>query len=334
MTAGPGPAPAPPAPPRIGVVAIGRNEGRRLARCLASLRGARVVYVDSGSTDDSLAVARAAGVEVVQLDMAAPFTAARARNAGFAALMAGDPPDCVQFVDGDCAVEPGWLEAAAAALAADPGLGIVTGWRREIAPTASIYNAMAEWEWHRPAGDVAVCGGDMMLRCADFARLSGFDAALICSEDEELCLRVRAMGRRVHRLPRTMTWHDADMTRLGQWWRRAVRAGHGFAEVGRRYPDHVRAERRRMWAYGAGLPALALAGVLAGQWALPALAALGLAANWARSARNLRRDGVGAAAARRQAVLLVLSKFANLQGALIFHARRLRGHEMRLIEYK
>ncbi|MEO0678525.1 MAG: hypothetical protein AAFZ02_13325, partial [Pseudomonadota bacterium] len=47
--------------------------------------------------------ARALGAEVVELDLAIPFTAARARNAGFRALLARAPElDFVQFVDGDC----------------------------------------------------------------------------------------------------------------------------------------------------------------------------------------------------------------------------------------
>lgn len=72
------------------VIVIGRNEGARLVRCLASVQGfGRVVYVDSGSTDDSVAAAHAAGAQVVALDMDRPFTAARARNAGFEALRAG-----------------------------------------------------------------------------------------------------------------------------------------------------------------------------------------------------------------------------------------------------
>ncbi|HLV68484.1 MAG TPA: glycosyltransferase, partial [Polyangiaceae bacterium] len=69
----------------LGLVAIGRNEGNRLERCLASAleHVAHVVYVDSGSTDDSVARARALGADVVELDTNTPFTAARARNAGF-----------------------------------------------------------------------------------------------------------------------------------------------------------------------------------------------------------------------------------------------------------
>src|SRR5689334_4384058 len=73
----------------IGVVAIGRNEGERLRVCLESALRASpdVVYVDSGSTDGSVAMAKQLGVHVVELDLTIPFTAARARNAGFEKLV-------------------------------------------------------------------------------------------------------------------------------------------------------------------------------------------------------------------------------------------------------
>ena len=83
----------------VDAVVIGRNEGDRLIACLASMQGQvrRVVYVDSGSTDGSVAAARAAGAQVVALDMARPFTAARARNAGLE-MLADDPPDFGKFL--------------------------------------------------------------------------------------------------------------------------------------------------------------------------------------------------------------------------------------------
>ena len=168
--------------PTVAAVAIGRNEGDRLKRCLTSLIGqvARVIYVDSGSTDDSVAFARSLGVEVVELDMSVPFTAARARNAGFAALMTDGPlPDHVQFVDGDCAVVEGWIDVALAHLEAHPELGLVTGWRSEIAPEASLYNAMCDVEWHRPAGPITACGGDMLVRRTAFESVDGLNPTLI-----------------------------------------------------------------------------------------------------------------------------------------------------------
>ena len=67
----------------VAVVAIGRNEGERLRACLHSVLdvAALVVYVDSGSSDGSAQRARAHCAEVVELDPARPFSAARARNA-------------------------------------------------------------------------------------------------------------------------------------------------------------------------------------------------------------------------------------------------------------
>ena len=55
-----------------GVVVIGRNEGERLKRCLESLREmrARTVYVDSGSSDGSVAFGHSVGVAVLELDLA------------------------------------------------------------------------------------------------------------------------------------------------------------------------------------------------------------------------------------------------------------------------
>ncbi|XSC45481.1 hypothetical protein ACF1BQ_005065 [Bradyrhizobium sp. RDT10] len=84
-------------PYRYGVVAIGRNEGQRLKKCLMSAQSSDLtVYVDSNSTDGSVAWAASRSVEVVELDMKTSFTAARARNAGFSRLMElrPDPEVC------------------------------------------------------------------------------------------------------------------------------------------------------------------------------------------------------------------------------------------------
>ena len=96
--------------PQFGIVVIGRNEGERLKRCLQSLpKSAPVVYVDSGSTDGSDLWAREFGAELVRLDPATPFTAARARNAGFRRLTEITPhTSFVQFVDGDCELAGDW----------------------------------------------------------------------------------------------------------------------------------------------------------------------------------------------------------------------------------
>ena len=88
----------------LGLVIIGRNEGERLARCLESVSGIpNRVYVTPGSTDGSVILARQNGAVVLELSMPPQFTAARARNAGIARLLAANPDlEFVQVVDGDC----------------------------------------------------------------------------------------------------------------------------------------------------------------------------------------------------------------------------------------
>lgn len=321
----------------VDLVLIGRNEGPRLVAGLASAQGQarRIVYVDSGSTDASVSEALRAGAEVVNLDMSVPFTAARARNAGFAALEASGPaPEFVQFVDGDCTLVPGYLEQARAHLKETDKLAMVTGWRSEIHRDASIYNQLCDWEWRRPAGIIDACGGDMMVRADAFRQVEGFDPTVIAAEDDEFCTRLRKAGWLLERIPVEMTRHDAAMHSFGQWWQRAVRTGHGFAQVGALHPDYFQRERQRAWAWAAGLPMGALFLILwLGPWAiLPFLAIYVF--SWMRTARGLERSGLPKPEARRHALLLTLSKFPNLIGMLRFYWRRFRNAQMRIIEYK
>src|SRR5262249_25962402 len=131
----------------IAAVVIGRNEGERLLRCLRSVRSQIecVVYVDSGSTDGSLQAAEQLGAEVVCLDPIRPFTAARARNEGFAAVKIVRPEIAfVQFIDGDCELVGGWLEAALVLMKRQGDVGAACGRRRERFPETSVYNWLCD----------------------------------------------------------------------------------------------------------------------------------------------------------------------------------------------
>ena len=236
--------------PVIDAVVIGRNEGARLRTCLESLGGQvrRIVYVDSGSSDGSVTLAQDMGAVVVTLDMTQPFTAARARNAGLAALNA---PEFVQMVDGDCQVVAGWIAAALAAFAAHPAAVVICGRRRERFPEASVYNRLADLEWDTPVGPALACGGDALMRFAAVQAVGGYRADLIAGEEPELCLLLRAVGGQVWRIVDEMTLHDAGLRHFGQWWRRTVRAGHAFAEGAALHgPAHWGAEVRRAMIWG------------------------------------------------------------------------------------
>ena len=218
---------------KVGVIVIGRNEGERLHRCLQSLVSTtcHLVYVDSGSTDGSVTWAQSRGVTVVALDMRLPFTAARARNAGFRQLLELAPNiTMVQFVDGDCELDGNWLTTAATYLESQKNVVCVCGRLRERYPERSIYNYLCDVEWDRAAGATDACGGIAMMKIEAFEKAGLFNENLIAGEEPELCIRMRAQGGCIWRLKSNMALHDADMHRFSQWWRRTMRGGYVVAE--------------------------------------------------------------------------------------------------------
>lgn len=327
----------------IAVVVIGRNEGPRLDLCLASTRGWRTIYVDSGSSDGSAERARAAGVEVIELDRAEGFTAARGRNAGLERLTADRAITYVQMIDGDCALEPGWIARAAAALDADPGLGGVFGMRREARPEASAYTWLLDVEWTVRPGPAQVFGGDVLLRAEAVRQTGGYRSAMIAGEDHDYAIRMRAAGWRLLCLAEPMTAHDASTTGFAGWWRRSIRAGHAFAELSHLHPrsplhDFARS-RFRILLWGGAVPLAAFAGLLLAltidrRWIGLSVAALLLVpAQLVRVAsRKSRQHPPGRAF--MLALFLAIGKYAEMIGLVRFHLDRRRGRRSRLIEYK
>lgn len=324
-----------------GVVVIGRNEGERLLRCLRSIASFEgpVVYVDSGSSDSSPARAAELGVEVIA-QTAPPFSAARARNEGFGHLRDryGDALRFVQFVDGDCELDPRWIERAARFLDERPDVGVVAGRVRELHPERSLYNRLADLEWDGPPGELASCGGNAMIRARAFVEAGGFNAALIAGEEAELHLRIRRAGFRIWRLEHEMVRHDLAMERFGQWWRRAVRTGHAYAEGAHlhgREPERFRLrEVASVVAWGGVLPALSLALAPPSLGASLALLALGYGRLWHRSyaQERARHDGGDAAL---YAASCAVGKLAQLQGVAQYAWTRLvLRRESGLIEHK
>jgi GT2 family glycosyltransferase len=321
----------------VAVVAIGRNEGDRLKACLRSVAdvAALVVYVDSGSTDDSVAFARSLGVDVIQIDMSVPFTAARARNAGWRRVRELAPQvGLVQFVDGDCAVAEGWLAAATAFLAGRPDVASVCGRRRERFPERSIFNQLCDIEWDAPPGQTKACGGDVMTRMVALEAVGGYRDASIAGEEPELCVRLRAAGWKVWRLGAEMTAHDAAMTRLSQWWKRSMRTGYTYAEGAALHgspPErHKVRESRRAWLWGLCVPVGVLLGAaLLGPWVLWGLLIYPL--------QMLRLYLAARYPARIRAwwaFFTVAGKFAEAAGQCRYLALHWSGRRAHLIEYK
>lgn len=328
---------------KIGAVAIGRNEGERLRRCLSSLINdplmSKVIYVDSNSTDGSAAMARDLGAEVVELDLSQKFTAARARNAGWRRLLELHPDiDLIQLVDGDCEVSGGWLKAGAAEFEQRQDLAVVCGRRRERHPEYSIYNRLCDLEWDSPVGEANSCGGDALISKKALLLVDGYRVDLIAGEEPEMCYRMRQLGYHILRINHEMTLHDANISRPSQWFQRVKRAGHACAEHA---ALHGR-ESERMGVkktlsnmfWGAFVPGT-IGAVAFGAGPVVATATGAFAYGYLFSKsyaherkRRPQRD------AQLVAAGCVAGKIPEALGALKYMTTRALGRQTRLIEYK
>ncbi len=321
----------------IGAVVIGRNEGERLRVCLESalLQIPSVVYVDSGSSDNSIDIAKGLGIEVFELDMSLPFTAARARNAGFKQLMQLDRNiRYIQFIDGDCELDKDWASVACKFLDQHEDYAVVCGRRRERFPEATIYNQLCDIEWNAQTGEARYCGGDSMMRVSAYLQVDGFREDLIAGEEPELCVRLRMDGWRVFRLGDEMTLHDANMTSFYQWWQRATRGGYAYAQGMAMHgsaPEHQNVRQcLRIWFWAAVLPIIAILAFLQlGEAGLLVLASYPL------QVLRMTFKGRGARGASfYYAFFVLLGKFPEMWGMMRYYWNRNLRIKARLIEYK
>ena len=326
--------------PKAGVVVIGRNEGERLRRCLASLgrSDSPVVYVDSASTDSSIQDARDRDIHVIELDDSEPLSAARARNEGASALIERHPGcEYVCFIDGDCELASGWIDEATEFLSSNPKVAATAGRRRERAPEASVWNRLCDLEWDTPTGAATATGGDFVVRVSAFQEVGGFDESFVAGEEPELGLRLGRAGWEIERLNSEMTIHDAGMTRFGQWWQRSRRAGqaflHGYLVHGDGPERFWRREALRPLLWAIALPSLILALIpVTGGWSL--LLCLLFPIQAVRIVlTELRRDR-----SLRDALLYstacLVGHFGELSGQAGFLFARIAGNGPTLVEYK
>lgn len=201
---------------RIDIVIIGRNEERFLGRCLESVQAAaerlaekcgvnsRVVFVDSQSTDDSVAVASAGGAEVFHAPTAFR-TPANGRMAGLMLTRA----EFIMFLDGDMELHREFLAAAMAFMRTRP----------EAAGVRGIWNDL-QFRGRRQAllrnfdriPDVitsknAYFAGAFFARRNAIERVGGYDVGLLINEEVSLYCKLRAAGWITYRMPVPMITH-------------------------------------------------------------------------------------------------------------------------------
>ena len=327
---------------QIVAVVIGRNEGELLGLSLGSIRAAQLkaVYVDSGSVDGSPDLARRFGVPTLELSPDRPFSAARGRNEGVdLALHRWPEIGFILFLDGDCTLEPGFPLAALETFEHNPECAVVTGHLSERHPEASIYNRLCAIEWRSSPGrieNMSGLGGIMMIRVSAFCELGGFNEQAIAGEEPDLGVRLGLAGYSIIKIDQPMATHDAQISRFGQWWTRAVRAGHALAH---RYAKHGRTKfrdgRRELIStlfWGCALPAF----IMLALWPTRGLSLLllgGYALLGWRVYRHYLSTGLSSSDAWLATRFILYGKFAEFIGVLRYVRSRVRG-QFHIIEYR
>ena len=225
----------------LSVVVPAYNAAATIGECVAALRQQtgvgpyEIIVVNDGSTDDTAALARAAGARVVATARGRP---AAARNAGAHAAQG----DIVCFTDADCTPSPEWLCEVTApfddpAVVAAKGT-YVTG---QTALVARFVQLEYEEKYDRLRAQPAIDFVDTYscaYRRAVLLANGGFDERFHYLEDQELSFRLAERGLRMVFAERAVVAHRHSDT-LARYLRKKATIGYWKAQVVRRFPGRV-----------------------------------------------------------------------------------------------
>ncbi|WP_307848842.1 glycosyltransferase family 2 protein [Microbispora oryzae] len=206
--------------PLVTVVVPNYNGARFLPLCLRAAREQtydpiEIIVVDDHSTDESVRIARSAGVNVIHTP--ANGGAAVARNAGAAAANG----EILFFVDADVALAPDAVATAVAILEADPGVGAACGIEdpEPLFRSGRVedYRAIQHHYWSVASeGEVSFLWSAMFaIRATVFAEIGPFNPRLRYTEEVDYGHR---LGRRYRVLLTSAIGgrmgHDRELTAL------------------------------------------------------------------------------------------------------------------------
>ena len=220
--------------PVVTVVIPVRDGAAVLSGCLDALTrqeqapSFEVVVVDNGSTDGTVALARAHPVvsHVVHEPVRGSYAA---RNAGVAVARS----DILAFTDADCRPSPRWLAEGLAALleGADLAGGDVRAEVSARPTTWERYDRATYLDQGRAVRDEGYAAtANLFVRSEVFDRVGRFDASLTSSGDLEWGQRATRAGCRLVHAPQAVVAHVPRRT-ARETWRLHRRLGAGWRDL-------------------------------------------------------------------------------------------------------
>ena len=192
----------------ISAIVIGKNEGARLDACMNSIRSAmgvlahEIIYVDSRSSDDSVARAKAHGARCYVLS-AEKTTAGLGRYVGTKEAKG----EYLLFLDGDMQLQKGFCEKAMMAMAMR-GYEGCTGIRKDVyLKDGEIVGENDNYFRCTAERIVPEFGGALFIKKDALERAGSWSADTIACEEAELHARLKAHKIQIAELPVNMIVH-------------------------------------------------------------------------------------------------------------------------------
>ena len=192
----------------ISVIVIGKNEGSQLDTCLTHAKRAlrmlsyELIYVDSRSTDDSVAIAKAHGARCFMLEDA-HTTAGLGRYVGTQAARG----EYLLFLDGDMQLQPGFVDHAMMKMA-ENGYDGASGIREDhYMKNGALLSTNENYFGCIHERIVPEFGGAIFLKADALKACGSWSPDTIACEEAELHARLIAAGSKIVELPVPMIIH-------------------------------------------------------------------------------------------------------------------------------
>lgn len=227
--------------PRYSVIVPAYNAERTIGACVTALRAQQfdqpyeIIVIDDGSTDETAAVAQAAGATVITTPNGRP---AAARNVGIRATSG----EIICCTDADCIPHPDWLRQITFPLA-DPDIiackGSYATRQTELVARFVQLEYQDKYDLLRAEEYIdfidtysAAYRREALLECG------GFDERFDYLEDQELSFRLAAKGYKMVFQPEAVVDHLHSAT-PGAYLRKKQIIGYWKAQVVRRFPKRA-----------------------------------------------------------------------------------------------
>lgn len=193
-----------------------------------------VIYVDNGSRDGSTEFLTALAPDIVRVVPCEGATISAMRNTG---ARAGNGT-FLSFLDADCAIAPGYFEAAVLAIASSHA--DATGCEYALPPHPHwVERTLHALHYVARERDVqSINAGNFFIARRAFDDVAGFREDIATDEDADICRRLVLSGHRIRENPAVSARHLGNPKSLRAHYRRTVWHALGmFANVTARRMD-------------------------------------------------------------------------------------------------